>query len=191
MALGSSTSALSRSFNRSLLTPAAVSSLANETVTIDTSKDNSSNDSSSGCADTTDLTRSAKDRGDASRQFVAADHSTFIEEEIEDNPENAQQLNLLRNTLKSCSTTTIDGTTVALQSLPAPQIEGSSDTMAMGMSGQVNGSSMQIEFSVARFGDTVVVVVAGGIDSSMSYPSLTDSLLKEAVLTSRPALPKS
>ena len=191
LAFGSHESALSRAFTRSLLSPAYVSALAGETFTLDTSKDDSSNDSSSGCADTTDLTSSAKDRGDASRDFVAADHSTFISEEIEDNPESAQELNLLRNTLKSCSSTTIDGATVTLQMLPAPQIAGSSDTMAMGMSGQVNGNALGMEFSVARFGDTVVVVAAGGVDSSISLPSLTNSLLAEAVLQARPALPKS
>lgn len=191
MAFGSHETALTRAFNRSLLSPASVSTLANETFTIDTSKDDNSGDSSSGCADTADLTSSAKDRGDASRQFVTVDHSTFVSEEIEDNPENAQELNLLRNTFKNCSSTTIDGSTVTLTNLPAPQIAGSSDTLAMEMSGQVNGSPMVMEFSVARFADTVVVVVAGGIDQSVSVQSLTSSLLTEAVQRVQPVLPTS
>ena len=191
-ALSSGSSGLSRAFDRSLLSPAAVSALASETFTIDTSKDNSSGDSSSGCMDAVNtLANSGKDRGEASRQYVSADHSTFIEEDLSNNSANTQQLNVLRNSLSKCSSTTIDNTTVSIQALPGPVIEGSSDTMAMLMSGQVNGNPIAIEVGVARFGDNVVVITCGGVDPSISSQSLTNSLLTEAVLTSRPAFPKS
>ena len=189
---GSKGSALSSAFNRSLLTPETVSSLTGETFTIDTSKDDSSDDdSSSGCADTTDLTSSAKERGDASRQFVTADHSMFVEEEIEDNPANPQEMTLLRNTLENCTTATIDGATVSLQMLPAPQIAGSSDTLALSMTGQLQGTSIDMEFRVARFGDTIVVVAEGGINMGEAPQATSETLFSRAVLTARPAIPKS
>lgn len=191
-ALSSHSSALSHAFDRSLLTPAAVSALANGTFTIDTSKDTSSNDSSSGCMDAVStIANSGKDRGEASRQYVAADHSTFIEEDLSNNTSNTQQLNVLKDAVSKCTSTTIDGTTVSIQALPAPTIEGSSDTLAMRMSGQVNGNPLVIELGMARFGDNVVVITCGGIDTSISADSLTNSLLTEAVLTARPAFPKS
>jgi hypothetical protein len=185
---GSGSSALSRAFDRSLLTPETVSSLANETFTIDTSKDNSSDDSSSGCMDAADtLTNSGQDKGDASRQFAAADHSAFIAEDLSNNPTNAQQLDLLKNTLKTCHSATIDGGTVTLTTLPAPQIDGSDDTMAMMMSGEISGHPLVFELTVARFGDDVVVIFCFGIDASIPLQTLTNSLLAQAALTARPA----
>jgi hypothetical protein len=190
--LSSGKSGTTKAFERSLLTPAAVSSIANETFTIDTSKDNSSDDGpSSGCLNGVDTLSSAKDRGDASRDFVSADHTTFVSEELNNNPSNAQEFDQVKKTLSTCTSSILDGASMTIQPLSAPQVAGIDDAMAVGMTGQINGTTISFDFAFVRLGDNVVAMISGGIDSSTDLQMLSNSLLTEAVNTARPALPKS
>ncbi len=180
---------LAKSFEQSLLTPGQVSVLANVTFTIDTSSDNNSNDNSSGgCTDAFDTIASGKDHGEASREFVAADHTTFIAEDLDSATNNPQELAQMKRALSSCKTTVMDGSTLSLQLLAAPQVGGSDDTLAFEMSGQLDGSSMVFVIDIARFGDNVVMVMTGGVDSSFDMRTLSGQLLATAVDTARPAL---
>jgi hypothetical protein len=194
IAFGGHKSALTKSFEQSLLTPATVSSVTNQTFGLDTSKDDNSSDDNSdpGCMAGTDVLSAPKDKGSASRSFVSPDQSSFIEEDLSNNPANAKQLELLRNALQTCHSSTFGGLTVQLSLGSAPAIQGASDTLSMVMTGGANGRELTIDFAIARFGDNVVVVVSGSAETAGSdLTPATTALLTEAVLQARPAFSKS
>lgn len=190
--LSSGKSGTTKAFERSLLTPATVSAVANETFVIDTSKDDGEgDDTSSGCMDSMNTLTDGKTRGDASTSLVSADNTSFVAEDLSNDTNNAQDLNLLRDTLKTCHSATFGDMNVALQLLPQPIATGSDDSLAFQMTADAAGRSMVFDFDVARYGDNVVMVMYATVDSTIDVPTLTNSLLTEAVGTARTALPKA
>jgi len=169
-------SALTTNFEHSLLTPATVSQITGATFAIDNSKDDNSDDSSTGCIDkASTLTDPGTEKGDASRQFASAPAGGFVSEDLSNNSTNAQQITQLRTALKSCTSATFGGSTVSLALLPSPPVPGSDDVFVMEMSGQINGDPITIDISVARFGDNVVGITYGGLLTPAEAEGTTES----------------
>jgi hypothetical protein len=189
--LHSSKTALTKSFEKALLTPEQVSTVTNETFVTDTSNDDNSDDSkTAGCMDAMNSLTSGKDKGDASLDLTSADDSSFMIEDLSSNTGNAQEVTLLRNTLQTCHTATLGGLAMNLQLLSPPSVSGSDDALAFRMDAQASGRSVGFDFYLARFGDTVVMIGCGSADTSVDLEARSSDLLNAAVLNARSAIPQ-
>jgi hypothetical protein len=189
--LHSSKTALTKSFEKALLTPDQVSTVTNETFVVDTSNDDNSDDSkTAGCMDAMNSLTSGKDKGDASLDLTSADDASFMIEDLSSNTGNAQEVTLLRNTLQTCHTATLGGLAMNLQLLSPPSVSGSDDALAFRMDAQASGRSVGFDFYLARFGDTVVMIGCGSADTSVDLEARSSDLLNAAVLNARSAIPQ-
>jgi hypothetical protein len=189
--LHSSKTALTKSFQKALLTPDQVSTVTDETFVVDTSNDDTSDDdSTAGCMDPMNGLTNGNARGDASTSLKSADEASFMVEELSSNTNSAQQISLLRNTLQTCHTATIGGLNVDLQLLSQPAVSGSNDTLAFRFTTHAPGRTVAFDFYLARFGDTVVTVAYGSLDTSVDLEGRSSDLLNAAVLNARSAIPQ-
>jgi hypothetical protein len=70
--------------------------------------------------------------------------------------------------------------TVAVTVLPAPVVAHSDDTFAMALTGVESGRTINIDYVVARFGDSMVLLVYGATGDPSAARSIATALLQQA-----------
>jgi hypothetical protein len=169
-------------FTAVLLTVNEVDATTGGRFTVGPLSDDGSDDNSDDCKDvgnapdpSTDSTSSAE------RTFTDSSQGNVADESLDYLPgKAAAAVAGLKKSAASCHTLTLDGDKVAVTVLPAPSVPHSDDTFAMQMAGTTSGHALTIEITVARFGDSLVTLVYGGLATPTSAQAAATALLVQA-----------
>ncbi|HEX4431530.1 MAG TPA: hypothetical protein VHZ96_19840 [Frankiaceae bacterium] len=152
------------------------------TVNLDNS-DDSSDDTSDDCpaADALDgKDQTAQAEGD--REFTSG-AGLVVDEDITYTPGKAATMfSQLRTALGECHSMTVeDNTKLTMTLVPVSVIAGSDDTIAIQATGVFPGNQeFTIRMESARYGDTVVGIVYGGLTTPAAASGVADRLLQQA-----------
>ena len=173
-----------------LLSADEVGTVAQGTFTATPSKDDATT-TKSGCTALDDFTVAAKgsEKAKAGNDYNTSDQSQTASEELDYVPAKAEPLfTTLKNALSDCKGFSAGGTQLTLTTLPDPKIDGSDDTVAAQASGTVQGQTITLDISLARFGDTVLSVTYGGGVEKTNADTVTQSLLEKAATKAKGVL---
>ncbi len=170
-----------------LLTVNEVDATTGGRFTVGPLSDDGSGDNSDDCKDvgnapdpSTDSTSSAE------RTFTDTSLGNVADESLDYLPgKAATAVAGLKRSAASCHSLTLDGDKVAVTVLPAPSVPHSDDTFAMQMAGTTSGHALTIEITVARFGDSLVTMVYGGLATPTSAQAAASALLQQASAKTR------
>ena len=179
-----------------LLTPSEMSTAAGADFVVDTSKDNSSDNSDSSCTNNVSAPAGSNHwtKATASIQYIDHGNGTGAAEEIDKyaSGKAAVALSAIKSAFSTCQSFK-DGTDlVNVQVLPPPVVSGSDDTFAIEEYGTTAGHQIRVDVLMARFNDSIVTVgyfglaeVFGGFDQT---DPVGPGLLEQAALKAKSAL---
>ena len=172
----------SAAFTGVLLTVNEVDAATGGRFTVGPLSDDGNDDNSADCKDVGDSADpNTNSTSQAERTFTDSSQGDVADESLDYLPgKAAAALAGLKKSAAACHSVTIDGDKVSVSVLPAPAVPHSDDTFDMQMSGTTAGHQLTIEITVARFGDSLVTLVYGGLATPTTAQASAATLLRQA-----------